>query len=65
MSEEPAIKIEVIYEDGVFKPLQDVDLQEGTKAMVVLKPGRILDVARRHRIKVQRDVMTEFVGERR
>ena len=65
MSEDPAIKIQVIYENGVFKPLQDVDLQEGTKATIVLKPGRILDVARRHRIKVQRDVMTEFVGERR
>jgi len=65
MSEDPAIKIQVIYEDGVFKPLQDIDLQEGTKAIVVLKPGRILDVARRYRIKVQRDVMSEFVGERR
>ncbi|WP_273278509.1 antitoxin family protein [Methanothrix soehngenii] len=65
MSEDPAIKIQVIYENGVFKPLQDVDLQEGTKATIVLKPGRILDVARRHRIKVQMDVMTEFVGERR
>lgn len=65
MSEDPAIKIQVIYEGGVFKPLQDVDLQEGTKAIVVLKPGRILDVARRYRIKVERDVMSEFVGERR
>ena len=65
MSEDPAIKIQVIYEDGVFKPLKDIDLKEGTKAVVVLKPGRILDVARRHRIKVQRDVMSEFVGERR
>lgn len=65
MSEDPAIKIQVIYEGGVFKPLQDIDLQEGTKAIVVLKPGRILDVARRYRIKVQRDVMSEFVGERR
>jgi len=65
MSEDPAIEIQVIYEGGVFKPLQDVDLREGTKAIVVLKPGRILDVARRYRIKVEKDVMLEFVGERR
>jgi predicted DNA-binding antitoxin AbrB/MazE fold protein len=65
MSEDPAIKIHVIYEGGVFKPLQDVDLREGTEAIVILKPGKILDVAKRYRIKVQRDVMSEFVGERR
>lgn len=65
MSEDPAIEIQVIYEGGVFKPLQDIDLQEGTKAIVVLKPGRILDVAKRYRIKVEQDVMSEFVGERR
>lgn len=64
MSEDPDVKIQVIYEGGVFKPLQDIELKEGTKAVVVLKPGRILDVARRHRTRVQKDVMTEFVGER-
>jgi predicted DNA-binding antitoxin AbrB/MazE fold protein len=65
MSESPDAKILVVYEGGVFKPLQDVDLLEGTKAFVVLKPGRITNVARRYRIKVDRDVMSEFVEERR
>jgi len=55
----------IIYEGGVFKPLQKVDLEEGTKAIVILMPGRILDVARKYRIKVQRDMTSEFVGERR
>jgi hypothetical protein len=32
---------------------------------VVLKPGRITNVARRFRVKVDRDVMEEFVEERR
>jgi predicted DNA-binding antitoxin AbrB/MazE fold protein len=41
-------KIQVVYEDGVFKPLQHVDLLEGTKAFVILKPGRITNVARRY-----------------
>jgi predicted DNA-binding antitoxin AbrB/MazE fold protein len=72
MSEGPDAKIEVVYEGGVFKPLREVDLNEGTKAFVVLKAGRLTNVARRltnvarrYRIKVDRDVMTEFVEERR
>lgn len=29
--------IEVVYEDGVFKPLEKVDLKEKSKAKVVIK----------------------------
>jgi predicted DNA-binding antitoxin AbrB/MazE fold protein len=29
------MEIEVIYEEGVFKPLQKVDLKEGTKIKIV------------------------------
>ena len=65
MSEGPDVKIQVVYEGGVFKPLQDVNLCEGTKAFVILKPGRITNVARRYRIKVDRDAMSEFIQERR
>ena len=65
MSEGPDVKIQVVYEGGVFKPLQDVDLREGTKAFVILKPGKITSAARRYRIKVDEDVMSEFVEERR
>jgi predicted DNA-binding antitoxin AbrB/MazE fold protein len=65
MSDDSQAKIRVVYEGGVFKPLQEIDLSEGTKAFVVLKPGRIIDVARRFRVKVDRDVMEEFVEERR
>jgi predicted DNA-binding antitoxin AbrB/MazE fold protein len=65
MSNGSDAKIRVVYEDGVFKPLQEIDLCEGTKAFVVLKPGRITSVARRFRIKVDKDVMEEFVEERR
>ena len=65
MSESPDAKIQVVYEGGVFKPLQHVDLLEGAKAFVILKPGRITNAARRYRIKVDRDMMSEFVEERR
>ncbi|MGA9097491.1 MAG: antitoxin family protein [Methanotrichaceae archaeon] len=65
MSESPKVKIQVVYEGGVFKPLQDVDLREGTKAFVVLKPGTITSIARKYRVKVDQDVMTEFIEERR
>ena len=65
MSEGPEAKIQVVYEGGVFKPLQDVHLIEGTRAYVVLKPGRITSIARRYRIEVERDALAEFVEERR
>jgi len=31
--------IEVVYEDGVFKPLEKVELKEGTKIKIPLKEG--------------------------
>ncbi len=65
MGEVQRKKIDVVYEDGVFKPLGDVKLSEGTEAFVVIKPGRILDATRRHRIKVDNDVLKEFTEERR
>jgi predicted DNA-binding antitoxin AbrB/MazE fold protein len=30
--------IEVVYEDGVFKPVEKVDLKEGTRIRVELRP---------------------------
>ena len=65
MSECPEAKIQVVYEGGVFKPLQDVHLIEGTRAFVVLEPGRITNIARKYRIRVEQDAMSEFVEERR
>ena len=65
MTQGSDVKIQVVYEGGVFKPLQAVDLQDGTNALVVIKPGRIIDVARRYRTKVDQDAMLEFIEERR
>ncbi|MEA2075967.1 MAG: antitoxin family protein [Euryarchaeota archaeon] len=31
--------IEVVYEDGVFKPLEKVEMKEGTKIKIPLKEG--------------------------
>ena len=59
------MKVRVVYEDGVFKPLQQIELKEGTVAHVVLKPGRITDAAKRFRIKVDKDLMRGFIEERR
>jgi predicted DNA-binding antitoxin AbrB/MazE fold protein len=58
-------KVRVVYEDGVFKPLQEIELQEGTVGLVLLKPGKITNAAKRFRIKVEKDVMQEFIEERR
>ncbi len=59
------MEIEVVYEDGVFKPLKQVSLSEGTRVFVTLRPGKVLEVTRRHRMKVDADVMEEFIEERR
>ncbi len=37
--------IEAIYENGVFKPLQKVDLREGEKVKVELKESVVESVA--------------------
>jgi len=59
------MEIEVVYEDGVFKPLKEVSLSEGTRAFVTLRSGKVLEVTRRHRMRVDTDVMEEFIEERR
>ena len=38
------MKARVVYEDGVLKPLQQIELQERTVTLVVLKPGRITNI---------------------
>jgi predicted DNA-binding antitoxin AbrB/MazE fold protein len=61
MSGSVAEKVRVVYKNGVFKPLQEIKLQEGTEAFVVLKARKITQAARKFRIKVDKDVMQEFV----
>ena len=58
-------EIEVVYEKGVFKPIKEVKLKEGAKAVVLLRPTGILRAARRYRMKVNEDVLQEFLAERR
>jgi len=58
-------EIEVIYEKGVFKPLKEVDLKDGAKALVVLKPKGIADVLEKFSREVDKDVLKEFLEERR
>ncbi len=57
--------IDVVYENGVFKPISKVKLKEGTKAKVVIEPNRIIEIARKHRKKVDDDVLKEFLAERK
>lgn len=58
-------EIEVVYEGGVFKPLKEVKLKEGAKAVVLVRPTGILRIAREYRMKVNEDVLHEFLSERR
>jgi predicted DNA-binding antitoxin AbrB/MazE fold protein len=56
--------IEVIYENGVFKPLEKVDLKEGKKIRIEIKES-LVDRLRNYRTKVDRDILKEFIEERR
>lgn len=58
-------EIKVVYEDGIFKPLGDIDLKDGTKAVVVVRPKGLADLLERFSRKVDKDVLKEFLEERR
>lgn len=38
------MEIEVIYEKGVFKPLQKVDLEEGTRLTLVVEKDEVEEI---------------------
>ncbi len=56
--------IEVIYENGVFKPLEKVDLKDGERLKMEIKES-LVDKLRKYRIKVDTDALKEFLEERR
>ncbi len=54
--------IEAIYENGVFKPLERVDLPEKTKLRIrieAVKPSGILDTAKEFRKKINLEEIKE------
>ena len=59
------MEIKVVFENGIFKPLGDVYLKDGTKAVVVMRPKGIADVLEKFSRKVDKDVLKEFLGVRR
>ncbi|NOR78686.1 MAG: DUF104 domain-containing protein [Methanophagales archaeon] len=58
-------EIRVVYEKGVFKPLRETDLKDGTKAVVVVRHEGIADILEKYSRSVERDVLKEFLEERR
>jgi len=54
--------IEVIYEDGVFKPLEKVNLPEKTKIRIrieAVKPSGIMDIVKEFRKRVNLEEIKE------
>ncbi|WP_456478740.1 antitoxin family protein [Geoglobus ahangari] len=56
--------MEVVYENGVFKPLEKVDLKEGERLKVEIKES-LVDKFRKYRTKSDTDILKEFLEERR
>ena len=57
--------IEAVYEKGVFKPLQKVDLKEGERVKIEIKKETLLEKLKRYRVKLDEDVLEKFLKERR
>ena len=57
--------IEAIYEKGVFKPLQRVDLKEGERVKIEIKKETLLEKLKRYHVKVDEDVLEKFLKESR
>ena len=57
-------EIKVVYEKGIFKPLEDIELKDGTKAVVVVRPKGIADVLEKFSRKMDKDILKEFLEER-
>lgn len=57
-------EVEVIYEDGVFKPLKKVNIKEGTHGKVILELG-LADIIEKFGKRVEKDALKEFLEERR
>ncbi len=54
--------IEVVYEDGVFKPIEKVNLPEKTKMRIrieAVKPSGIMDIVKEFRKKINLEEIKE------
>ena len=58
-------EFETIYENGVFKPTTKVAIKNRTKAKIIIKPSSIATIGKKYRMKVETDVLNEFLEDRR
>jgi len=58
--------IEAIYENGVFKPLEKVDLKEGEKVKIKVERS-LMEIIKNYQetFKLRREDIEEFIKERR
>ncbi len=60
--------IEAVYEGGVFKPLEKVDLKEGERVKIRIEKRRIHDIIREYQKyfrDVEEDLTKILIEERR
>jgi len=48
--------VDAVYERGVFKPLEEINLPEGTKVKVSIEVERFPEIIKEISIEVERDV---------
>ncbi len=60
--------IEVIYEDGVFKPLEKIQLKEGKRLKIRIEKSKLSEVIKKYRKyfeNIEEDLTKQLVSERR
>jgi len=61
--------VEAVYEGGVLKPLSRLDLPEGSKLIVVIKPSKssrgLVEALRRFEVNIPEVEVERFLEERR
>jgi len=58
--------IEVIYENGIFKPLEKVDLKDGERVKIKIERS-LIEIIRSYqeKFKLKKEDVEEFLRERR
>jgi predicted DNA-binding antitoxin AbrB/MazE fold protein len=58
--------IEVIYENGIFKPLEKVDLKDGERVRIKIERS-LIEIIRSYqeKFKLKKEDVEEFLRERR
>jgi len=60
--------IEAVYEKGIFKPLEKVNMREGEKLKIKIEKSLLFDIVKKYRgyfEDIEEDLSAQLISERR